>query len=184
MNSNLPILVFLNSFDFFVNELSTAMSSSEPVVPDTGTSVDVTALDAEVTPSSLTFGLGSHQAPVGRWIKQTLVVKNRQTCDINVLISPVDDPRISYKCTVVVEHQNPFVLEAGAEEVVEIKMKVLCTTALRMEFLIKTWKNEEFQYKEARLPFETESELSTSLDPAELKFGKKIGRFVRVNSVA
>jgi len=61
-----------------------------------------------------------------------------------------------------------LVVKPGREETVFLKMKILVTTVLTMELSVKTWKDEESQFKESRLLFTTRSQLSTKLDPDDL----------------
>jgi len=98
-----------------------------------------------------------------------LMISNTQSYDINILIAPVDDPKSSYKYSLTVNPSDPFVVPAGTKKKVRIEMTILCTTTLRMAFSVKTWKDQESQYKETILPFETESQLTSSLDPDELE---------------
>jgi len=151
------------------------MTSSIENVPKSGVQVELKSLDVQVTPECLKFGLGSHQAPVGTLMKQELILKNTQSQDVTVLIAPVDNPDSSYKFCVNVSCPNPFVMNPGKQETVTVKMKILCTTTLKMELSIKTWKDEGTEFKEAIIPFCTESALSSRLDPHELKIEERIG---------
>ena len=80
--------------------------SSQFVLPDSGVRVKLNALDVQITPAKLDFGLGSHQAPVRQAMKQELVLKNPQSHDIRVLFSAAADQMAALKFWVEVKNHS------------------------------------------------------------------------------
>ena len=107
------------------------------MAPESGVRVDLSGSDVQITPTSLTFGYGDHQAPVEKNLKEELTLKNTRGNVVFAFVSPLS---ASLKFRVKVNMQGPFVLHAGEEVKVPIFLRILCTTKrLRIEISVKTW---------------------------------------------
>jgi len=137
--------------------------------------VDVAGLDVSVSPHTLRFGLGTRQAPVDYPIVQELEFNNRSRSDYWVDITCIDDPSTNFKYSLACSNAEPFLLKGNTEKNVVIQLVVLCTTKLKLDFVLKTWGRYSTKCKKAIVSFEVESQLSTKLDPDELKKERKVG---------
>ena len=147
--------------------------------PLKGAKVRLSDLDVDVSfPDAFgLFGLNSRSAPIDTPLTQNVVLKNSKESNVSVLIAPVEDRRSAFKYNASVSHPAPFVIRAGKEETVAIRLTVLCTTRVKMELSIKTWQDvESSEFKEATRVFVLDSQPSTKLDPDELIRGEEIGR--------
>jgi len=104
-----------------------------------------------------------------------ITVKNKHGKSIVVLLEHVKDPSTDFKYELTFNPPVSFLLKGGAEEKVVATLTILCTTKLEMNISVKTWKERGKKYKDARLSFATESQLTTKLDPDELKRDELIG---------
>jgi len=153
------------------------VGSAEPAAPtpENGDVVSLSSSDVEINPQTLAFGLSSRQAPVDSDLTQELTVKNKHKQTIIVLLEHVKDPSTDFKYNLTFSHPVSFALKGGAEEKLVATLQILCTTKLEIEISVKTWKEGGKKYKDARLSFATESQLTTKLDPDELKRDDVIG---------
>ena len=137
--------------------------------------VELKNSDVEVSPARLTFGLSSRQAPVGTALSEELLLTNPHKSVVYVLLEHVADARTDAKYRVAFARPVAFAVAPGATERVAVTLTILCTTKLEVQFALKTWRDRARRYKDARLLFETESQLTTRLDPDELKRDDVIG---------
>jgi len=147
---------------------------AEPT-PENGDVVSLSSSDVEIQPQTLSFGVSSRQAPVGAPLTEELVVKNKHKQTIIVLLERVNNASVDFKYELSFSHPVAFALKGGAEEKVVATLNILCTTKLEMGISVKTWKEKARSYKEAIMSFATESQLTTKLDPDELKRDELIG---------
>ena len=145
-----------------------AAISSRVVVPGSCNRVELIALDVEVTPASLTFGTEADPVPVNTPIPRELKLTNRQASDVCVLVEHVTNSQTSFKYSLEMNKQEPFVVNAGAEETVTVSLSMVCTTTLVVKLKVKTWHVGESVLKEAKMQLSAESEQSSSLDPDKL----------------
>ena len=143
--------------------------SSSLILPKIGDAVELQALNIKFSPASLTFGVEAGLFPVNRTVSQELVLKNTQSSDICVSICPSVDAESSWKCETTLDHPDPFVVKAGSEETITMKLKIMCTTKLMLKVSLKTWYSGVSWFKEATINIPVTSQESTSIDPDELK---------------
>ena len=158
-------------------EVQQPPSPAEPAAPtpESGDVVELKSSDVEVAPARLSFGLSSRQAPVDQALTEELQVTNPHRSVVYVLLEHVADARTDAKYSVAFSPPVSFAVAPGATERVTATLRVLCTTKLEVQFSLKTWKERARRYKDARLLFATESQLTTRLDPDELKRDEVIG---------
>ena len=137
-------------------------------IPQKGNVVELSVLDVQVTPTTLTFGTEIDPVPVDKTVTHELILRNTQSSRVCVSVTPVNDAKDSLKYVLLVDHPVPFVIDGGTEQAVRIAVKVLCTTKLAIELILKTWHDNDLISKETRLKISIETETSTILDPDEL----------------
>ena len=153
------------------------MMSSKPVLPKKYDRVELSDFDLEISPPNLTFGINHELAPVDVELRQDLALKNAGSFDdIHVVVSSVVSPGSSFKFRVKIRDRKHFVLKPGEVKTVSIMLNILCTTTVRFDISLKTWKEGGVGAKEVLLHFEMESEQTTKLDLDEIEIGDEIGR--------
>ena len=143
--------------------------------PESGETVAWKNSDVEVSPVQLSFGTSSRQAPVETELVEELTVRNPHKATVYVELARVANERQDYKYSVEFRPRVAFAVGGGECRKASVVLRILCTTKLEVEFGVRAWKDKAKRYKEARLCFATESQLTTRLDPEELKREDVIG---------
>ncbi|KAH3764193.1 hypothetical protein Pelo_3948 [Pelomyxa schiedti] len=133
---------------------------------DPSMQVAVEKFPLEVTPHSvLDFELGTHQAPVGTEMKQTITLTN------NTSRSPV-----AFKVMAPKSHQytlqfseSSATLKQDEEMEVVVSLTVLCTTTINTDVIIMAHNNKAEPQNFVVLKIAIDSMISTSLDHEELR---------------
>jgi len=108
-------------------------------------------------------------------MKEEITVRNKGRSTLFVLFENVVDEKTEFKYSLTFKPSVSFELKSGAEQKVEATLTMLCTTKLEFHISIKSWKDGAKKYKDVHIPFATESQLTTKLDPDEVKCEDMIG---------
>ena len=129
-----------------------------------------------VTPLELTFGVSSRQAPVDTVLEQTLTVASGHKGDVLCAVENLTAADMCAKFVLAVEPAGVFVVPGRGSVAVRVRLTVLCTAKLHIALGVKAWKAKAAQCSALRLVFATESQLTTRLDPDEVKREREIGK--------
>lgn len=147
---------------------SPAAGSGERSLVGASRLVEWGAMPLAVTPTELTFELGSRQAPVDEELHELIVLRNNSGSKHSFCFEPA--PSSKYALSFEPAEGK---INSGKEQSVMVKLTVLCTTEFKLKIPLIAWKGdmkdaERAQKTHAMLTADIESQLTTKLDSDEL----------------
>ena len=133
-------------------------------------------MPVEITPLEFTFGLSSRQAPVDSVMEQVFTITNPHKGSILSSLENLSDEDQLKKATVEFEPRDTFVISGGSSFEAKVKLTLHCTAKFHIAIGIRAWRTKSPQCHELKITFSTESQLTTRLDPTEIKREELIGK--------